>query len=55
MGARHRLLVALAFAVAAYLAEPGSVSWHTRLVASWDVCALVYLALAWTIIGRADA
>ena len=39
----------------AYVVEPDSVSWHTRLVASWDAGALVYLGLAWTIIWRADA
>ena len=55
MGAKQRLAVALALAIAAYVGEPLSVSWHTRLVASWDVGTLVYLALAWTIIGRSDA
>lgn len=55
LGAKQRLAAALAVALAAYAAVPDSVSWHTRLVASWDCGTLVYLGLAWTIIGRADA
>jgi uncharacterized membrane protein len=55
LGAKQRLAVVVAIAVAAYVAVPDSVSWHTRLVASWDVGALVYLGLAWTIIVLADA
>jgi uncharacterized membrane protein len=30
-------------------------SWTTRIVAGWDVAALVLIALAWWIIARADA
>lgn len=55
LGAKQRLAAALALAVATYVAVPDSVSWHTRLVASWDVATLAYLALAWTIVGLADA
>jgi uncharacterized membrane protein len=55
LAARERLAAALAIGVVAYFAVPDSVSWHTRLVASWDVGTLVYLALAWTNIGLADA
>ncbi len=55
LGAKGRLALALAIAVAAYVAQPDSISWHTRLVASWDAGAIVYLCLAWTIIGTADA
>ncbi|MEP7181981.1 MAG: DUF1345 domain-containing protein [Betaproteobacteria bacterium] len=55
LGASQRLLAALAIAFVVYVAQPDSVSWHTRLVASWDVGTLVYLVLAWAIIGRADA
>jgi uncharacterized membrane protein len=55
LGAKRRLATALVVGIAAYLAQPEAVSWHTRLVASWDVAALAYLVLAWTIIGRADA
>jgi uncharacterized membrane protein len=55
LGAKQRLAVALVIAIAAYAAVPDSVSWHTRLVASWDGGTLVYLGLAWAIVGRADA
>jgi uncharacterized membrane protein len=55
LGAKQRLAAALVVAVAAYAAEPDSISWHTRLVASWDAGTLVYLALAWSIIGSSDA
>jgi len=55
LGAKQRLAAALAIAIAAYAMVPDSVSWHTRLVASWDAGTLAYLGLAWTIIGRADA
>jgi hypothetical protein len=46
LGAKGRLAVALAIAVVAYVAEPESISWHTRLVASWDAGAILYLCLA---------
>jgi uncharacterized membrane protein len=55
LDAKHRLAMALAIAVAVFVAQPDSFSWHTRLVASWDAGALVYLGLAWAIIGRANA
>ena len=45
-GAMGRLMLVLAVAVAAFLAQPNSVSWHTRAVASWDLSTLVYL-LVW--------
>ena len=51
----QRLAVALAVAGATFLAEPGSISWHTRAVASWDLGVLVYLCFAWWLIARADA
>ena len=35
--------------------QPDSISWHTRIVASWDLGALAYLGLAWTLIAKADA
>jgi uncharacterized membrane protein len=54
-GAMQRLGTALGVAIVAFLAQPDSVSWHTRLVASWDVGALAYLGLAWTLIAKADA
>ena len=55
LDAKQRLSLALASAVAAFFAQPDLISWHTRLVASWDVGTLVYLGLAWVIIGRATA
>jgi uncharacterized membrane protein len=54
-GAMRRLGAALLAAAVAYLGQPESVSWHTRLVASWDVGTLAYLGLAWALIARADA
>lgn len=55
LGAEQRLAAALAVAIVSYVAQPDSVSWHTRLVASWDAGTVVYLLLAWLIIGCADA
>jgi len=55
LGAKVRLAAMLAVALVAYVAQPESITWHTRLVASWDAGTIVYLVLAWTIIGRADA
>ncbi|MEO8038919.1 MAG: DUF1345 domain-containing protein [Betaproteobacteria bacterium] len=53
--AKQRLAVALTLACVAFVAQSASISWHTRLVASWDVGALAYLAIAWLIIARSDA
>ena len=41
--------------VVAFLAQPDSISWHTRIVASWDLGALAYLGLAWALMAKADA
>ena len=54
-GAMRRLTAALGVAAASYLAQPDSISWHTRLVACWDLGTLTYLGLAWALIARADA
>lgn len=54
IGAMQRLAAALAVAAAAFLAQPDSISWHTRAVVSWDLGVLVYLCLAWWLIARAD-
>jgi uncharacterized membrane protein len=54
-GAMRRLAVVLAVAVVAFLAQPNSISWHTRAVISWDLSTLVYLCLAWWLIACADA
>jgi len=55
LGAKRRVLVAIAIGVVAYLAEPHSVSWNTRLLVSWNAAALADLALAWTTICISDA
>jgi hypothetical protein len=55
LGATARIAITISVALIAYFAQPESILWHTRLLASWDACTLVYLALAWTIIGCADA
>jgi uncharacterized membrane protein len=54
-GAMQRLATALGIALAAFVAQPDAISWHTRLVASWDLGAFAYLGLAWTLIARSDA
>jgi uncharacterized membrane protein len=53
-GAMQRLGTALGVAFVAFLAQPDSVSWHTRIVAAWDLGALAYLALAWALMAKAD-
>jgi uncharacterized membrane protein len=54
IGAMQRLAVVLTVAIAAFLAQPGSILWHTRAVVSWDLRVLVYLCLAWWLIARSD-
>jgi uncharacterized membrane protein len=53
-GAMQRLGTALVIAIVAYIAQTDSISWHTRLVASWNAGTLAYLGLAWGLITRAD-
>jgi uncharacterized membrane protein len=55
IGPKGRLAAALVVAGAALLLQPGSISWHTRAVASWDLGALAYLGLAWVLMARTDA
>jgi uncharacterized membrane protein len=55
VGAMQRLAVVIAVGVVAYLAQPTSVSWHTRFVVSWDLSVLTYLSLAWWLIASSDA
>jgi uncharacterized membrane protein len=55
VGAMQRLAVVIAVGVAAYIAQPSSISWHTRAVVSWDISVLVYLCLAWWLIASTDA
>lgn len=54
-GAMRRLATALAVGVVAYIVQPEWISWHTRIVVSWDLGTLMYLGLAWALIARADA
>jgi len=54
-GAMQRLGTALLVGTIAYLCQPDAISWHTRIVASWDLGTLTYLILAWALITRADA
>ena len=54
-GAMRRLGTALSIAVVAYAVQPDSISWHTRIVASWDLATPAYLGLAWALIAHADA
>jgi hypothetical protein len=46
IGAMQRLAVVLALSVATFLAQPDSISWHTRAIVTWDLGVLVYLCLA---------
>ncbi len=55
IGAMQRLAVVIAVGVAAYMAQPDSISWHTRAVVSWDLSVLIYLGLAWWLIASTDA
>jgi uncharacterized membrane protein len=55
VGAMQRLVVVLAVAAVAFLAQPDSVSQHTRAIVSWNLSVLVYLCLAWWLIARSDA
>jgi uncharacterized membrane protein len=55
IGAMQRLAVVLAVAVVVFLAQPDSISWHTRGVVSWNLGVIVYLCLAWWLIARSDA
>ncbi len=54
-GAMPRLASALALAIGAFLAQPDSISWHTRAIASWNLGTIAYLVLAWWLIAHADA
>src|SRR5262245_18138553 len=51
----HRLVVAIGIATIGFLLQPQSFHLSTRILVSWDLAALVYLAFAWLIIARADA
>ena len=55
LGAAQRLAAALALGILGYVVLPDAISWHTRLVVSWDAGTLAYLLFAWIIIATADA
>lgn len=55
VGAMQRLAAVIAVGVVAYLAQPASISWHTRALVSWDLGVLIYLGLAWWLIASSDA
>jgi uncharacterized membrane protein len=41
--------------IVVFVAQPDTGSWNLRLVAAWDAGTIVYLALAFAIVGSADA
>ena len=51
----QRLGVGLGVAVVAFFALPDSFAWHARVVTTWDLGALAYLGLAWTLMAKSDA
>ena len=53
--ATGRLIIAAIVGVAAFLLTPGRVELGVRAVVGWDVGAFTLIALAWSIIARADA
>lgn len=53
-GAVQRIVVALGIGVLSFLALPDWISLNIRLIASWDLSALIYLGLAWQVIARSD-
>ena len=55
VGAMPRLALSLVAALLAFLVESGSLSWHAPVVAAWDLGAVTYLGLAWTLVSQSDA
>ena len=55
VGAMQRLAASLGAALLAFLVEPGSASWHARVVASWDMAVVTYLGFAWVLVSASDA
>lgn len=54
MSAPRRLAIVVALSIVTFSVEPGTLSVSNRLLLSWDLGALAYLALAWMTIARAD-
>jgi uncharacterized membrane protein len=54
LDAHHRLFVSIVIAMLALYGLHGRIPVATQLVAAWDVYAIVYLMLAWFMIGRAN-
>ena len=55
LSAIHRLLIAVAAALVAFIALPPSFGAGMRFLVTWDLGAGLYLALAWTFIANSDA
>ena len=54
LDAHHRIMWAGVAAAAAFFIMEGRVFGATQTIATWDVCALVYLTLAWTAVIHGD-
>jgi len=50
----YRLAVCVGIGMATLFATPQSIPFSTRVLLSWDAGALLYLALAWYVVARAD-
>lgn len=55
LSAARRLGIALAIAITAFVVLEPWVRVHTRLLVSWNVGAIAYLAFAWKTVARADS
>ncbi len=51
---RMRLVIAAIIGSITFLLIPVSISWHTRIIASWDVAIFSFLLLAWVLIFNAN-
>jgi uncharacterized membrane protein len=51
---RPRLLISAAAGLAAWPLLPGTWPFTARLLLAWDTAALLYLVLAWTMMGRSS-
>ncbi len=55
MSAPQRLAIVVAVGIVIFLVQPSTLPASSRVLSSWNVGALAYLALAWMTIFRADA